>query len=99
MPADLMTERVATEGGTIGQAPAGQDRDRAEARAYGAAPPAHATLEWTESMQTPIKLEQTLIALERAGWEALAGGRGVAFYQDVFLDEGSCSFQRGLRQS
>jgi Domain of unknown function (DUF4440) len=39
-------------------------------------------------MQTPTDLEQALIALERAGWEALAGGRGVAFYRDVFLDDG-----------
>ena len=110
MPAGLMTERVAPEGGTIGQAPAGQDRDQAaesvvppsidqrdrvEARAYGAAPPGHATLEWTESMETPAKLEQTLIALERAGWEALTGGRGVAFYQEVFLDEGLMLFPVG----
>jgi hypothetical protein len=46
-------------------------------------------------MQTPTKLEQTLIALERAGWEALAGGRGLAFYQDVFVDEGLMLFPTG----
>ena len=32
--------------------------------------------------------EQTLIALERAGWAALAEGRGVQFYEEVFLDDG-----------
>jgi Domain of unknown function (DUF4440) len=40
-------------------------------------------------------LRQALIAVERAGWEALAAGRGVAFYQDVLLDEGLMVFPVG----
>jgi uncharacterized protein DUF4440 len=45
--------------------------------------------------QVHPELEQTLIALERAGWQALAAGRGVAFYQDVLLDEGLMIFPVG----
>jgi hypothetical protein len=35
-----------------------------------------------------MNLEQTLIALERAGWAALAAGTGVQFYADTFTENG-----------
>jgi hypothetical protein len=44
----------------------------------------------------PDDLEQTLIGLERAGWEALASDRGVRFYQDVLLDTGVMIFPVGV---
>ena len=44
----------------------------------------------------PHDLEHTLIALERAGWEALTAGRGVAFYQDVLVDDGLMIFPVGV---
>jgi Domain of unknown function (DUF4440) len=49
----------------------------------------------TDWMEAQSEVEQTLIALERAGWEALVSGRGVAFYQDVFLDDGVMIFPIG----
>ena len=41
-------------------------------------------------------LEQTLIALEREGWEALSSGAGAAYYREHLTDDALMAFPFGV---